>query len=420
MAPKTRVAKQKQKRAAVEAPVANDLALADPEFRKPVSSREDSWAAMDAIAGENAELAELASRARSLVTVNTYSDNTINAYSGAWRRFETWCHEHELQALPASPMAVVLYIAHLDTRGKGKEALITARAAIAWRHAQHGFESPAAHHLVAEVSAGATRRRASAGEAKPVVRAHPLSVEELRTMMPVLPQVRLKARPREADLIRLCLRSQLLAGWHLGRRGDELVRAEISWVHAEGDGVRFTTTSEKRKPRGFSNVMMPTADETICPVRALQEWLEASAPYRNGVTRLWCDVKVGEDGEPMLVDVLGELIAERDPDGELPPSLQGESRAEVEAKIRSNALTRVAAIFRARLQQWMTLAGIEPLSDDRRLSTHSARRGLTTSAREAGIDLEAIAGHVGWGSLEMAKLYSDHRPDGHPLDALCL
>ncbi len=420
MAPKTRVVKAKQKRDAVERGVVGEGALTDPALGNPVPSREDSWDEMAAIAGESEELAELATRARSLVTVNTYSDNTIRAYSNAWRRFEDWCSDHELQSLPASPMVVVLYIAHLDSRGVGKEVMITARAAIAWRHSEHGFESPAAHHLVAEVSAGAVRRKASAGEAKPVVRAHPLSVSELRTLMAALPKVRTKRRPREEQLMRICLRSQLLAGWHLGRRGDELVRAEISWVQADGDGVRFTTPYEKRKPRGFSNIMMPTEDEAICPVRALQEWLEASAPYRNGVTRLWCDVDVGENGEPVLVDRLGELMAARHPDDDLPPSLRGKSRGEVEANLRAEALSRATGLFRARLQQWMKKAGIEPIGDDRRLSSHSARRGLTTSAREAGIDLEAIARHVGWSSLEMAKLYSDHRPDGHPLEALGL
>lgn len=395
------------------------LALDDPALAQPVQSRENSWEALEEIAGESPELAALAVRARSLVTVNTFADQTIRSYSNSWRRFEEWCEVNGLEALPASPLVVVLYVAHLDERGVGKESVVSARASIAWKHAAKGWESPAAHPLVAEVASGATRRRASSGEAKPIIRAHPISVPELREMMSVLPEVRFRRRAHE-ELMRVCLRSQLLAGWHLGRRADELVRADLTWIKAEGEGVEFSTSSQKNKPHGFSNVMMTTADESICPVRALHAWLEASAPYRNGVTRLWCDVRVGEDGEPILLDRLADLIAERRFGVDLKTHLGETSTAEVEAKIRAEATGQIVALFRARMQQWMRKAGIEPLGDDRRLSAHSARRGLTTSARAAGVDLEAIAQHVGWASIEMARLYSDHRSSEHPLQALDL
>ena len=58
------------------------------------------------------ELGELEDQARRLAR-GSRSDSTWRAYDSDLRRFQAWCSEHHLNALPAEPLTVATYLAAL-------------------------------------------------------------------------------------------------------------------------------------------------------------------------------------------------------------------------------------------------------------------------------------------------------------------
>src|SRR6266849_5283492 len=60
-------------------------------------------------------LENLADQTRAYVNA-TRADSTRRAYASDWRDFLSWCEAHHLQALPAAPESVALYITQLAKR----------------------------------------------------------------------------------------------------------------------------------------------------------------------------------------------------------------------------------------------------------------------------------------------------------------
>src|SRR5687768_14840460 len=66
---------------------------------------------------------------------------TLRAYRSDWHEFAGWCNEHGLEALPASPPTVVLYLA--DRAGvKAVNTLQRRLTSISQAHQAAGYESP--------------------------------------------------------------------------------------------------------------------------------------------------------------------------------------------------------------------------------------------------------------------------------------
>jgi hypothetical protein len=60
------------------------------------------------------ELSELEDQARRLAR-KSRSDSTWRAYNSDLGHFQAWCSEHHLDALPAEPLTVAMYLAALNT-----------------------------------------------------------------------------------------------------------------------------------------------------------------------------------------------------------------------------------------------------------------------------------------------------------------
>jgi site-specific recombinase XerD len=96
------------------------------------------------------------------------ADNTLRAYTSDWADFAAWCGAQHLEALPARPETVGLYLASLAETHK--PSTITRRlAAIAKQHRNAGLDSPASmrHSAVGDVVAGIRRKKGTRAEAKP-------------------------------------------------------------------------------------------------------------------------------------------------------------------------------------------------------------------------------------------------------------
>jgi site-specific recombinase XerD len=82
--------------------------------------------------------------------------NTLRSYRTGWQHFVTWCAAHALQALPATPQTLVLY---LTARAEQvtPSTLASRVAAIRFSHQQSGYESPTTHPIVRDVLSGIRR-----------------------------------------------------------------------------------------------------------------------------------------------------------------------------------------------------------------------------------------------------------------------
>lgn len=217
------------------------------------------------------EAKEFAARSR--------SENTKRMYEAQWSRFERWCGLKGLVARPADRTTVANYLTYLASfdrepdldkalkrKGPLKASSIhQAKAVISKSHTDFGLPSPTETREVMDVWEGIQRTLGAEVDKKA-----PILPEQLKAMLDLTPDSLLGIRDRAI----------LLLGWAGAFRRTELVSLDvedlfrgdepgtvIAWVRKSKTDQRGTG---KKKP------IIPSADESICPVRAVAAWLRAS------------------------------------------------------------------------------------------------------------------------------------------------
>ena len=180
---------------------------------------------------------------------------TLRLYAGDWLHFQDYCVERGMAALPASPELVCAFLA---APGTGRAALARRLAAIDHQHRQRGLAPPGAEPSVRAVLRTARRvaprrTRASAADAATLIRMADTSRGDL-------------AGQRDRALLLL-----LAAG---------LGRAAIVTLQAEQ--LRFTERGLETPGHRLTRAASPAA---ACPVRAIEDWLRASATRYGPVFR---------------------------------------------------------------------------------------------------------------------------------------
>jgi hypothetical protein len=82
---------------------------------------------------------------------------TRKAYRAAWEAFVSWCGQQDLQAFPAAPETVALYLTARTEYGRKVSTIELELAAISQAHKAAGAESPRAAAAVREVMRGIRR-----------------------------------------------------------------------------------------------------------------------------------------------------------------------------------------------------------------------------------------------------------------------
>ncbi|MGH9011278.1 MAG: site-specific integrase [Acidimicrobiia bacterium] len=273
------------------------------------------------------------------------SANTLRAYRSDWREFSAWAAHRQLQALPAAPEALALYLTELA--GMAKTSTIARRlAAIAEAHRSAGIASPTGDAMVKAVWAGIRRVHGTAADG-----AAPLTVGLVRRVVDALP----------SDLAGHRDRALLLVGFAGALRRSELVVLDVADVEDRHEGlvVRIRRSKTDQDGAGRQVGLPYGSNPATCPVRSLRAWLEAAqitagALYRP-VTR---HKRVGP------------------------------------GRLSAASANRI-------VQRAVARAGLDP----RPYSAHSLRAGLATSAAEAGVSERAIMAQTGHRSLAVARGY---------------
>ncbi len=269
--------------------------------------------------------------------------NTRRAYEADWRDFEATCAGLSLPARPDAP-TVAVYIDQLARRGAKVSTIRRRIAALNTRRRLDGQEPLSTREEpLASVLRGIRRDIGS-----PPRQARPVEIEELRQVLAACPSDTLGRRDRALLLLGFAgaFRRSELSGLDWTPEDDGT--AYVSFVP---EGARITLKRSKTNQTGESEqvAICRGAYVSTCPVKALEEWREASfatGPVFRSVSRG------------------GTISADRLEHGSV-------------ARIIRRSVARAAAVNGA------TPAEVAATLD--RLSGHSLRAGLVTTCFAMGL-----------------------------------
>ena len=271
---------------------------------------------------------------------------TLRAYRADWRAFETWCAAHQCAAMPAAAETVALYITEMARRAK-VSTIARHLASIAQAHKEQGHESPTRAAVVQNVLRGIRRTKGTAPTQKAAA-----EIAVIRAMVEQL----------DTTLQGIRDRAILLVGFAGAFRRSELAGLTLDDIQFANDGLVITLPRSKTDQvgEGYIKGIPYGSTPATCPVRALRAWLDASG------------IRVG----PLFRSVWkgGRRLR--------PTPLNDRAIAEV--------VKRAAAV-----------AGYDPA----RISGHSLRAGLVTTAAAAGVDERTIMEQTGHKTTTMVRRY---------------
>lgn len=270
------------------------------------------------------ELALLAGEARTYIE-SAKAPATLRGYASDWRGFAQWCADRGLQALPAAPETVALYLTDLA----GQRAVATLQrhlTSISQAHQHQGHETPTTAPVVRQTWKGIRRTFGTASIGKA-----PARTAEIRAMVATLDERTISIRDR----------ALLLLGFAGAFRRSELVALNVEDLADTVDGLVVTIRRSKTDQEGEGEqIGIPYgSDPATCPVRAYRAWVELAGISSGAIFR--------------PVDRHGRIGEQR---------LSGRAVAEV-------------------VKRCAERAGLDP----DQYGGHSLRAGLITAAAEAGV-----------------------------------
>lgn len=153
------------------APTSTAPTTSGPTTSRPSGSPSAPWAVPD-LPKEDAERIDAA-----LAAARTASTRTV--YASLWSRWERWCVERDLCALPGAPATLAAYLADRAAAGMSVVSLNVACSAIRHQHRRHRLPDPTADETVRQVRRGLARSYGTA----PRRQARPLDAEEIRRIV---------------------------------------------------------------------------------------------------------------------------------------------------------------------------------------------------------------------------------------------
>jgi integrase len=269
------------------------------------------------------------------------ADNTRLAYRAAIEHFLQWGG-----LLPCGSAAIVAYLVD-HARSHGIRTLRLRVTAIGQWHRMLLLEDPTQAPEVATVLAGIAN-----SYGRPKNKAKALVVEDLETIVVLLREQGDRRALRDSALLQL--------GFFGAFRRSELVQLQVKDLSWEREGLRLQLRRSKTDQGGAGiTKAIPYGDPArCCPVTALRAWLDAAGITAGPLfRRLWQGDALGE--ECLSVGSVNAIVAAR----------------AAEAAVGG------------------------------RLTSHSLRRGLATSAHRAGADFLAIKKQGGWKSDSTVREY---------------
>lgn len=262
------------------------------------------------------------------------SDNTRKAYRSAIRQFEKWGGQ-----LPTDKDTVIRYLLERSAHTNIRTLSLHITAIRQWHHYQ-GMHDPTREPLVLKAIEGIRRRHG-----QPSQKAKPLRLEHMINIIQhINNQPDSSVRRRDKALI--------LTGFFGAFRRSELVGIQARDLEWQPEGVLIQLPRSKTDQHGQGMVRaLPISHSPLCPASAIRAWLDAAnisnGPIFRPISR-WGDIKPTSLGAGSVNTIIKSLAHD---------------------------------------------CGLETPSG---FSSHSFRRGLSTSAAREGVDFDLIRKQGGW------------------------
>jgi site-specific recombinase XerD len=217
------------------------------------------------------------------------SESTRRAYARDVAAWHAWCTGRGLVPVPADPLAVAAWLAHLADAGHAPGYIARRLSALNDAHRAAGHPAPGDTEGVRRTLAGIRRTAARTGY-RPR-RARPLDTATVRALVEELPDTLAGCRDR----------ALILLGYALGLRASDLVWLRIEDLSPAGHGgldvlLRFSKTDQEGA--GDTLALAEGVRAVTCPVRAVRAWTAALAA--QGITGGPLFRSVGKGASPRL------------------------------------------------------------------------------------------------------------------------
>ena len=259
-----------------EPPVAGSeiLSVALPAGAAPDEVRH--WFELETIVALPAPLASFADAAEAATQYRraSRSENTRRAYRAAVARFCDWCAEHGRTALPAAPETVAAFLAAEARAELAVNTLRLRHAAVRYLHLLAGYPPPTAAAVVSTTFAGIKR-----AHRRPIEKKTALVLDRLLSAIQAIPETLPGLRDR----------ALLLVGFAAALRPSEISGLALAQVTHHADGIELFLPWRKndQDARG-TKLWLPVGRTDLCPVTALDAWLEAAAITEGALfRRIW-------------------------------------------------------------------------------------------------------------------------------------
>lgn len=195
------------------------------------------------------------------------SDNTRKAYRSDIRHYEKWGG-----LLPSTPEKIIQYL-QIFAEKLNSRTLSRRLVAIKHWHTYQGFPDPTAHPLVTKTMVGIARVHG-----KPKDKAPALSPEDLVKMIEALMQNSSLTDIRDSAILQI--------GYFGALRRSEIVNIQYEHINWKTEGIEILLPHSKTDQYNEGQYCaIPYGNETLCPVNALEYWLERSGIKEGPIFR---------------------------------------------------------------------------------------------------------------------------------------
>jgi integrase len=256
------------------APVREEFSASLPAGAAPEDVRH--WFDLETIVELPAPIAGFADAADAAAQYRRASraENTRRAYRSAVARFTEWCAVHRRTALPASPETVAAFLAAEARAELAVNTLRLRHAAIRYMHLLAGYSPPTAAAVVSTTFAGIKR-----AHRRPLNKKTALVLDRLLPTIQAIPDTLPGLRDR----------ALLLVGFAAALRPSEIARLTLEHATRHADGIELFLPWRKndQDARG-TRLWLPKGRTDLCPVTALDAWLDAAALTEGPLfRRIW-------------------------------------------------------------------------------------------------------------------------------------
>jgi len=320
---------------------------------------------------------------------------TRRAYESDFTHFAAWARAHRLEALPALPQTVALYIS-AHQHNLRPASLLRRLSAIAVRHRANGHPTPTTHELVRRAVAGLRRTHGARPAAKAALVTAQLTIIcahlQARTRPPTVAGLsarqagRVRRTAAAAALRARRDRALLLLGYAAALRRSELVALNVGDLSDDRYGLSVFIKRSKTDQEGLGDVVGVTHGHPLdtcgptCPISAWHEWRDAMA------------------------DAAGDRPDELPADSPAfrPITRHGTLGTPIDANPNARLTGQSIALV---VKAAVTLLGDETRFPVARYAGHSLRAGFATQAAAVGVPLDRIMRQTRHHSVAIALRY---------------